>query len=195
MVSSRCSIKICDKLSERGIVIPEINQGILEFQEELDGFQLLQLKETLLELGFEALNEAESMLLDKITHTIKKLIYEQPEIALEEHPNLVAEKIGSDYSPMMLVFLQVHGVDMLQYAMIQQVERIKEMILYEGRSFNEIIKLFHFINGAQLIRNFQTITGLKPSYYKMIRNKRLEVQRRMTSVNINAETVRIKDTN
>lgn len=177
MVSLRCHVRICEELGERGIVMPEINQGVLEFQEELDGFQILQLKEGLLGLGFEVLDEAESDQLERVSDIIRMLIYHQPRIPLEEYPDLVKEKLGADYTPMMVIFSQVYGVDLLQYAMIQQVERIKELILYEGTSLVEILKLFDLKNSTQLIRNFQKITGLKPSYYKEIRKKRLEVQK------------------
>lgn len=181
MVSSRCSIKISQELEEKGIVMPEISQGMLKFQEELDGLQLLQLKEVLLDLGFEVLDELESDLMDSISQTIEKLIYEQPEIALEEYPFIVKNGLGGDHLNMMLVFSLVYGVDLIQYAVVQQVERIKEMILYEGRPSEEIVKLFQFKNEDQLNRNFQKITGLKPSYYEKIRNKRLEVQNRIAS--------------
>ena len=76
----------------------------------------------------------------------------------------------------MEIFSQVHGVDLVQYATIQQVERIKEMILYEGRKLKEIAEIFQFKNKGQLKRTFERITGLTPEFYKEIRIKRSKIR-------------------
>ena len=191
----RCSDRIAEELNNWGVNMLEINQGMLEFNEELDGLQLLQLKESLFELGFEVLDEVDSGLLELISETVKALIYEKPEVALDEYPLHVRKRLGFDDSEIMLVFSQVHGVDLLQYAMIHQVERIKEMILYEGRDLGEIVELLHFKDGTQLDRTFHNITGLKPAYYKKIRQKRLEVQQRMAPTVEIEKNARLKKIN
>jgi AraC family transcriptional regulator len=177
----RCSDRIGEELNKWGIRVPEINQGVLEFYEELDGLQLLQLKEGLFDIGYEVLDKADSDLLDEISEIVKQLIYEKPEIDLHDYPAFVRKQLGFDDTEIMLRFSLVHGVDLIQYATIRQVERIKEMILYEGRKLGEIVELLHFKSGAQLTRTFQKITGLNPSYYNEIRNKRLEVAKRTSS--------------
>ena len=173
----RCGDRIGEELNKWGIRVPEINQGILEFHHELDGLQLLKLKEGLFDLGFEVLDKVESDLLDRVSEIVKELIYEKPEIDLHDYPAYVRKQMGFDDSEIMRLFSQVHGVDLIQYATIQQVERIKEMILYEGRKLGEIVELLHFKSATHLTRTFQKITGLSPSYYNEIKNKRQEVRK------------------
>lgn len=177
MVSSRCGDRIGEELKETGIGMPEINQGVLEFQEELNNLELLQLKEALFDLGFEVLGPADNELLERISLMVKNLVYEKPEIVLSEYPAYVRQQLGFDDQEIMQVFSQVYGVDLLQYAVIQQVERIKEMILYEGHSLAEIVEILRFKDIPQLTRVFQKITGLKPAYYEKIRDKHLEVSK------------------
>ena len=66
-------------------------------------------------------------------------------------------------------------MDLIQYATIQQVERIKEMLLYEDRKLKEIAAVFQFKSKGQLKRTFERITGLTPKFYKEIRKKRLKI--------------------
>jgi len=174
MVGSRC----CDRLGEELLkwgMMPEVSQGVLDFQEELDWGQLIRLKESLFELGYEVVDPKSNELLDEISDGIRTLIYQNPEIAIDSYPERL-QRQGLTDPEILEVFSQVHGVDLIQYATIQQVERIKEMILYEGRKLKEIAEIFQFKNKGQLKRIFERITGLKPEFYKEIRMKRSKVR-------------------
>lgn len=174
MVGSRC----CDRLGEELLkwgMMPEVSQGVLYFQEELEWGQLLQLKESLFEMGFEVVDHESGKLLEQIADSIKMLIYQNPEIAIDSYPEHLQQQ-GLMEPEIMEIFSQVHGVDLVQYATIQQVERIKEMILYEGRKLKEIAEIFQVKNKGQLKRTFERITGLTPEFYKEIRIKRSKIR-------------------
>lgn len=174
MVGSRCYEKIGEELTKWGM-IPEVSQGVIEFHNEPDAMQMLQLKEVLCELGYEVVDTPDSEWLDEVSDAIKKLIYQHPEIPVIGYPEYLLET-GHLNLEMMLTFSQVHGMDLVQFATIQQVERIKEMLLYEDRKLKEIAEIFQFKNKGQLKRTFERITGLTPKFYKEIRKKRLRVR-------------------
>ncbi len=174
MVGSRC----CDRLGEELVnwgMMPEVSTGMVTFHEELSEAQLFLLRESLFEMGFEMVDPENSELLEKISDSIKTLIYQNPEIAIERYPEYL-QKQGLIDPEIMEVFSQVHGVDLIQYVTVQQVERIKEMILYEGRKLKEIAEVFQFKNKQQLKRTFERITGLAPVFYKEIREKRSKIR-------------------
>lgn len=174
MVGSRCYEKIGKELTKWGMA-SEVSQGVLEFHKEPDGMQLLQLKEILCEMGYEVVDEGNSEELDKVSELIKKLIYRYPELPVSGYPEYLLAKGVLNFG-MIQLFSQVHGMDLVQYATIQQVERIKEMLLYEDRKLKEIVEIFHFKSKGQLKRTFERITGLTPKFYKDIRNKRSKVR-------------------
>ncbi len=174
MVGSRCYEKIGEELTKRGIA-SEVSQGVIEFHKEPDGLEMLQLKEDLWEMGYLIVDEINGERLDEISALIKKLIYRHPEIPVSGYPEYLLEQGNLDHETMQL-FSQVHGMDLVQYAMIQQVERIKEMLLYENRKLKEIVDIFHFKDKGQLKRTFERITGLTPKFYKEIRNKRSKIR-------------------
>jgi AraC-like DNA-binding protein len=174
MVGSRCYEKIGEELAKWGIA-SEVSQGIIEFHKEPDGLQILQLKENLWEMGYVVVDDLNGERLDDIAALIKELIYRHPEIPANGYPEYLLEQEHLDHETMQL-FLQVHGMDLAQYVTIQQVERIKEMLLYEDRKLKEIVEIFHFKSKGQLKRTFERITGLTPKFYKEIRNKRSKIR-------------------
>lgn len=181
MVGNRCVEKIENELTKLGIIVSEINQGFVEFQEELDGAELLQVKESFLEYGFEVVDSETSELLDRISELVKRLICKHPEIDINDYPLYMEELLDFNDFETKRIFSQVHGVDLLQYATIQQVEWIKELLLYEDWEPAEIAEMFHFKSEIQLTRVFQNITGLTPAYYIAIKNKRREIQKNADS--------------
>jgi AraC-like DNA-binding protein len=181
MVSIRCKKMVGLELKKLGVVMSKINQGMVEFPEELSSEQTIQFQERILKLGFEVLDATNSKLLDRISALITELIYKNSEIPRSEYPKYLIEKLEFDYSEITNLFSEVHGINLPQFITIQQVERIKEMLLYEDLKVKEIAQILHYKNGAQLTRTFKKITGLTPFYYKKLKDKRLEVRKKNKS--------------
>ncbi len=180
MVSLRCKKLVGIELKKLGVVMPRITLGLVEFQEKLSEEQQNQFEKRILKLGFEVLDEANTKLMDRISAAITDLIYKHPEMPTKEYPDYLIEKLKFDYSEITHLFSEVHGINLPQYILIQQVERIKEMLLYEDMKVSEIAKALYFKNAAQLTRVFKKVTDLTPVYYKKLKEKRLEVQNENT---------------
>lgn len=157
--------------------MPKINQGTVEFQEKLSAEQKSRFQERILKLGFEVLDTANSKLMDRISALIMELIYKHTEMPRADYPAHLIEKLGFDYSEITNLFSEVHGINLPQYILVLQVERVKEMLLYEELKVKEIAEMLHYRNGAQLTRTFKKITGLTPFYFKKLKEKRLEVRK------------------
>lgn len=181
MVSIRCKKLVGAELEKLGVVMPRISQGIVEFQEELSAEQETRFQKGILKLGFEVLDAPNTKLLNRISTSITKLIYQHTEIQRKDYPSYLIDKLGFDYSEITNLFCEVHGIDLPQYITIQQVERMKEMLLYEDMKVKEIAEKLHYKNSAQLARIFKKITGLTPFYFKRLKEKRLEVRKANTS--------------
>jgi AraC-like DNA-binding protein len=192
MVSLRCKKMVGSELKKLGVVMPKINQGIVEFQEELSAEQKNRFQERILSLGFEVLDDENSLLLDRISEAITDLIYKQTEMPRQEYPDYLVKKLGFDYSEITYLFSEVHGINLPQFILIQQVERMKEMLLYEDLKVKEIAAKLHYRNGAQLTRVFKKITDLTPFYFKKMKEKRMEVQLESSSKTDSPINLKIK---
>lgn len=181
MVSLRCKKMVGAELKKLGVIMPTINQGMVEFREELSAEQKIRFQEHILSLGFEVLDNANSKLLDRISATITDLIYKHPEMSRLEYPDYLVKNLDFDYSDIKYLFSEVHGINLPQFILIQQVERMKEMLLYEDLKVKEIAQKMHYRNGAQLTRVFKKVTDLTPFYFKKMKEKRMEVQQESSS--------------
>ena len=177
MVSLRCKKLVGLELKKLGVVMPRINQGSVEFQEKLSSEQETQFEKRILKLGFEVLDEENSKLLDQISASINDLIYKHPEMPLKDYPDYLIEKLKFDYSDITHLFSEVYGINLPLFILTQQVERMKEMLLYEEMKVKEIAEVLHYKNAAQLTRAFKKVTDLTPVYYRKLKEKRLEVQK------------------
>jgi AraC-like DNA-binding protein len=52
------------------------------------------------------------------------------------------------------------------------VERIKELIVLEEHTLSEIAHMLHYSSVSHLSNQFKKITGLSPSHFKALKEKR-----------------------
>jgi AraC-like DNA-binding protein len=55
---------------------------------------------------------------------------------------------------------------------LHKIERVKELLLYDELTLSEIAWKLHYSSVAHLSHQFKKVTGLTPSYFKSLKNKR-----------------------
>ena len=53
-----------------------------------------------------------------------------------------------------------------------KIERIKELIMFEDMTLTEISYKLHYSSVAHLSSQFKKVTGLTPTHFKQLKNKR-----------------------
>ncbi len=84
--------------------------------------------------------------------------------------DFLSEKLNNDYTYLSNIFSEVKGITIQQFIIIQKVERIKELLMYEKMNLTEISYLLNYSSVAHLSNQFKKITGLTPSHFKSIKN-------------------------
>lgn len=79
-----------------------------------------------------------------------------------------------DYTYLSNTFSEVKGITIQQYIIMHKIERVKELLLYDELSLTEIAWKLHYSSVAHLSNQFKKVTGLTPSYFKEIKEKRLK---------------------
>ena len=78
-----------------------------------------------------------------------------------------------DYSYMSNLFSSVEGLTIEKYLILQKIEKVKELLVYDELSLNEISYLLSYSSVQHLSNQFKKTTGLTPSHFKKIKiNKR-----------------------
>lgn len=97
----------------------------------------------------------------------------------EEYPKVndsdyISQKLGYEYNYLSNTFSEVKGITIQQYIIQHKIERVKELLLYDELTLTEIAYSLHYSSVAHLSNQFKKITGLTPTYFKALKEKKLK---------------------
>ena len=173
MVSLRCKMMVKEELKKLGLHYVIVDLGTVEILEDITQKQHDQLKKNLLKYGLELLDDKRSILIEKIKNVIIELIHYSDELPVLNYSDYISEKIGFDYTYLANIFSEVKGITIQQFIIIHKIERVKELILYDELNLTEIAYKLHYSSIGHLSNQFKKITGLSPSFFKQLKQKRM----------------------
>jgi len=71
------------------------------------------------------------------------------------------------------MFSEVKGTTIQQFIISHKIERVKELLLYDELNLTEIAYKLHYSSVAHLSNQFKKVTGLSPSFFKKLKQKRI----------------------
>lgn len=174
MVCDRCIMVVKKLLTDAGIHVNTIQLGQIEIMEEPTAQQTETIKNLLLENGFELLDDKKAKLVEKIKTTIVSLIHgkEAEDLNLKLSA-ILEEKLQTDYHYLSTLFSSVEGLTIERYTILQRIEKVKELLMYDEKSLSEIAYEMGYSSVQHLSQQFKKVTGLTPSHFKQLKeNKR-----------------------
>jgi AraC-like DNA-binding protein len=161
-----------EELNKLGLHYIIVDLGMVEILEDISNEQREQLKYNLLKSGLELLDDKKSILIEKIKNVIIEMIHYSEALPKVNYSDYISEKLGYDYTYLANTFSEVKGITVQQFIIMHKIERVKELLLYEELNLTEISYKLHYSSVAHLSNQFKKITGLTPSYYKKLKQKR-----------------------
>lgn len=157
-----------------GLRYVEVDLGMVEILEDISDEQREYLRERLAESGLELLDDQRMILIDKVKTVIIEMIHHNDEIPKVNYSDYISEKVGKDYNYLSTMFSEVKGVTIQQFIIHHKIERVKELLLYNELNLTEISYLMHYSSVAHLSNQFKKVTGLRPLFFKELKNRRME---------------------
>ena len=172
MVSLRCKMVVRDTLRRLGLHDMSVDLGVVEIQENITRAQRDQLRADLQKTGLELLDDKKSILIDRIKSVIIEMIHYTDELPKSNYSDYISSKLNYDYTYLSNIFSEVKGITIQQFIILQKIEKVKELLLYDELNLTEISYKLHYSSVAHLSNQFKKVTGLTPSFYKQLRKKR-----------------------
>lgn len=172
MVSLRCKMLVMEELKKLGLNYVFVDLGVVEIPINITLDQRNQLKKNLLKSGLELLDDKRSIIIEKIKNIIVEMIHYSDELPKVNYSDYISEKLGYDYTYLANMFSEVKGITIQQFIIIHKIERVKELLIYDELTLTEISHRLHYSSVAHLSNQFKKNTGLTPTYYKQLKNKR-----------------------
>lgn len=172
MVSARCKMAVKEELKKLKLHFIVVDLGEVEIMETLNLEQREELKIALSDSGLELMDDKRAMLIEKIKNVIIEMVHHTSDQIKTNFSVYLSEKLNHDYTYLANLFSEVQGTTIEQFIISHKIERIKELIIYGELNITEIAWKMNYSSVAHLSNQFKKMTGLTPSHFKQLKNKR-----------------------
>jgi AraC-like DNA-binding protein len=149
-----------------------VDLGEIEIMENLSKEELELFKAGLIATGLELMDDKKAVLIEKIKNVIIEMVHHSDEVLKVNFSDYLSEKLKHDYTYLANLFSEVQGTTIEQFIISHKIERIKELIIYGELNITEIAWKMNYSSVAHLSNQFKKMTGLSPSHFRNLKNKR-----------------------
>jgi len=172
MVSIRCKMVVKSELTKLGLHFIVVDLGEVEVKENITAEQHEQLKIALSASGLELMEDKKAVLIEKIKGVIVEMVHYSEETPKTNFSNYLSEKLNYDYTYLSNLFSESTGITIEHFIIAHKIERVKELLLYNELNLTEISYMLNYSSVAHLSNQFKKVTGLTPSFFKKIKQKK-----------------------
>jgi AraC-like DNA-binding protein len=173
MVSIRCKMVVKSELEALDVPYTKVDLGEVEIPGTISAAKLKEFNKALKRSGLELMDDRKSMLIEKIKNVIVELIHYSDEPLKVNFSEYLSGKLNHDYTYLSNLFSEVQGTTIEHFIIAHKIERVKELLVYDELNLTEIAYKLHYSSVAHLSTQFKKVTGLTPSHFKALKNKRL----------------------
>jgi len=172
MVSNRCKMAVKEELRKLGLHFIVVDLGEVEIMENISAEQREQMKTALLISGFELMDDKKAILIEKIKTAVIEMVHHSDEKIKTNFSDYLSEKLSHNYTYLANLFSEVQGTSIEHFIIAHKIERIKELIIYDELNITEIAWKMNYSSVAHLSNQFKKVTGLTPSHFRQLKDKR-----------------------
>jgi AraC-like DNA-binding protein len=163
---------VIEELKKMDIPFLKVDLGEVELMAEITPTQKLKLSQALLRSGLELMEDKKAQLIEKIKQVIIEMVHYADELPRVKFSVYISEKLEYDYTYLSNLFSETEGKTIEQFIILHKIERVKELIIYDELNFTQIADKLHYSSVAHLSHQFKKITGLTPTFFKSIKEKK-----------------------
>jgi AraC-like DNA-binding protein len=161
-----------DELTKLGILYNVVELGEVTILENMSAAQQELFRIALLKSGLELMDDKKSVLIQKIKNIIVELVHYSEEPLKINLSDYLSQTLHHDYTYLANLFSVVQGITIERFYISHKIERVKELLVYDEFSLTEIADMMHYSSVSHLSNQFKKVTGLSPSHFKRLKEKR-----------------------
>jgi AraC family transcriptional regulator len=155
-------------LNQNHIPYNKVSLGEVELERKPSVEETKTVEADLHKVGFELIDKR----VNKIIEDIKQAVLEYLNVGMDSQnlklSSFITKNIPYDYSYLSDLFSSIEGKTIEQYFILQRIEKVKELLVYDQLSLTEISYQTGFSSVHHLSSQFKKVTGLTPSHFKKI---------------------------
>jgi AraC-like DNA-binding protein len=172
MACESCKILVKDSLDDLKIAVIKVELGEIETRDDVSDDEKKKLNGLIKKAGMELLEKKQGVLIEKIRKFMVDYISSDDEKPNMKFSVLLSKELDMSYNYLSNFFSEVEATTIEQYMIALKIERIKELVLFGEDTFSEIAHKLNYSSVAHLSSQFKKATGLTPSHFKALKEKR-----------------------
>lgn len=171
MACESCKIVVKEALDKLKLQPVKVELGEAEIKGKIGTEEKNKINGMIRKAGLELVENKGGILIEKI----KKCVLEYVDSDKTHQLNFsdyLAKSLDYDYNYLSNVFSEVEVQTIMNYLNAVKIERAKELILFNDLSLTEIAEKLHYSSISHFSAQFKKSTGLKPSAFKKLKEKR-----------------------
>lgn len=169
MVCGRCITAVSAIFDDLSIRIKNIHLGEVETESDISDENLDALEKVLVSTGFEYIKDSAHQQIEKVK---KLIIIKIGELDIEENfilSDFLSSELHKDYSSISKCFSQNENITLEQFFILQKIEKVKELLLYNEFNLTEIAGKLGYKSVQHLSSQFRNSTGFTPTEFKKLK--------------------------
>jgi len=174
MVCNRCIKVVKEEMEKLNYGIEKIELGEVVISSYNDKFNLEKIKEALESNGFELFDSRNANIIERIKILIINSIHHQSIESFSDINlcNEIVSETGLSYQYVSSLFSSTEGITIGKFIIGQKIEKVKELLVYDELTLSEIAYNLGYSSVQHLSNQFKKITGLTPTYFKQLKEKK-----------------------
>lgn len=172
MVCNRCILAVESILRDLDLHLTKIELGEVDIEENSIEHVKQLLLNKLQAIGFDLIGDKKSKLIEQIKTLIIDLVQNKNNQIKINLSDYLSQQLSKDYSALSALFSEVEGTTIEKYYINLKIEKVKEYLIYDEMSLSEIAYFLNYSSVSHLSKQFKKATGLTPSYFKQLKNKK-----------------------
>lgn len=168
MVCRRCVLSVKDVLDRLSIAHHSVELGEAQLCDPLSGEQLKALEKELHNLGFEIIDNRQTAIIEKTKKAILEYLHLPEDQKRMKLSSFLSSALNYEYTYLSNLYSSIEGITIEQYFILQRIEKVKELLVYDQLSLSEIAFQMGYSSVHHLSAQFSKTTGLTPSHFKKI---------------------------
>lgn len=171
MACESCKVVVKEALEELKLHPIKVELGEVELKEHIKADQKKEFNNIINKVGLELVENNGGILIEKIKKCIREYVYSKT-TPTANFSDYLSKKLDYDYIYLSNLFSDIEATTITGYMNGIKMEYAKEMIMFEEHTLSEIAEKLHYSNLSHFSAQFKKTTGLPPSHFKKLKEKR-----------------------
>ena len=173
MDSARRKTAVREVLRKMDLHFVLVELGEVDIMETLTHAQREEIAVELKKTGLELMDDKKDILIEQIKNVIIGSIHHSTEALKTNFSDHLSKTLNYDYTYLSNLFSETTGTTIEHFIIKHKIELVKELLVYDELSLTEISYRLHYSSVAHLSNQFKKVTGLTPTFFKKLKDKRM----------------------